>query len=655
MDPNPTPLATADHALNVLFVGGFDSTNYAYVELVHELARRGHRSTVVVEDERDSVNNKMFASAGIPVLRLSRFPLSELAGVDIVVSGPFVRERTRALFGAIHDSGKYLISLANLFSSVTMWTAPDLVITASESKFAEFARSGLAYNMVAVGNPQYDPLTRTRATRPSIGLDQIRDVLVVDQGAYPLGAVGKRQLAETLTAIAVNNPRLTLHVKPRYVPGEGGEHLHSVSDHLYNFLRDTPDNLVLMREPSILEEILPSCDAMITTWSTAHLDAVALGMPLLLIGGLDSVDVFDVRRQRVAAAYAHLETTGCVVDRRDLLTGACPFGRVSAQYADEEFYDVTSVSAPRIVAIMEAIDTAVLRRGLALAGRFQLPCAEFMEQVGSLETREAGTVADRLDRRYFRAYNTVAQTLAFDDRTLGFALDLSGMLALWDRTFGSDASTAAVDGAVREARASALRLKADYFAAHPDLVACDMFVQDAYFDWLLATGRRSELASYSGAVVAPQSLAFDRGVAALRSGRLIRAARLLTDSFDVSLREPVPVLKKDKNIRTLLSRADHSPAALAALTLLGRGQRWEALTSLDVPSRPGHEALVYHRMRALVALGRSADASATATEYAASIRDQAPQPPARGPKDLLMRCATALYRGRVRRLAKKTG
>jgi hypothetical protein len=649
MDRDPTVAAGTDGGLHVLFVGGFDSTNYAYVELVRELARRGHRSTVVVEDERDTVNNKMFASAGIPVVRLSRFPLSQLAGVDMAVSGPFVRERTKALFDAIHSRGIFLISLANLFSSVTMWTAPDLVLTASEVKFAEFEKAGLAYSMVAVGNPQYDPLVRARAARPRVKLDDIRSVLVVDQGAYPLGAVGKTQLADTLVALAVNNPRITFHVKPRYVPGEGGEHLHSVSDHLYAYLGDTPDNLVLMREPSILEEVLLKHDAMITTWSTAHLDAVALGMPLLLIGGLDSVDVFDVRRQRVDAAYAHLASTGCVVDWRKLQLGTCPFGWASAEYVAAEFYDIETPCSPRVVDLMETIERGFLRQRRFPARGYRRTCADFMDRVGTLDVWDRGTLEERQNREYDRKLNVIAQQLAFDDRMLGGVFDLSGMRAMWDRFVVGDEGPG-VENALRDARELARAVKADYFAEHPDLVGSDPFVQDAYFDWLLDTGRRDALESFAGRVVAPQSLAFDRGVAALRRGRIGRAARLLTESFAVSLRQPVPMLKKDKNIRTLLSRADHSLTAIAALVLLHRGGRYEAIASVDVPPRSGMGALLYYRMRSLVELGRPADAAVGVAEYAAATRGQAPVP-GRGIEGLVMALVRAVYAGRVRRLA----
>ena len=651
MDHPTASARIGEPRLNVLFVGGFDSTNYAYVELVHELSARGHRCTVVVENERDLINNKMFIGAGIPMVPLARYPHGDLDDVDFVVSGPFVRKQAKALFAAIYDRGKFLISFASLFSSVTMWASPDLLIATSEAKFDEFARSGLRYNMVAVGNPQYDPLVRARESRPRIDADSVRKVLVVDQGAYPLGDLGKTQLATTLVNIAKNNPGMTFHVKPRYLPDEAGDHLHAVSDHLYSYLHETPENLVLIRSSTILEELVLEYDAMITLWSTAHLDAAVLDLPMLLIGGFDSVDVFDVRKQRVAAAYDHLRDTGCLVDWREIVDRPCAFRHVSPAYTREEFFDISVPCAPRVVDLMERIEETVVGRGRTFSETFQMTYPEFMGGVGGIATVASCSEHSRLNRLLARRLNAVLQALAFDHRVMGGVLDMSGILKLWDLRLGPDASEADVDALVARAREAAMRLKQDYFESHPEEVAGDVFVQDYYFDSLLATNKYDDLLGYDGPVVAPASLAFDRGMAEVKLGHRLRGVRHLIESFDISLREPVRILKKDKNIGTLLSRADQSLRTHGILVLMAHYRRWEALAAVDVPANPGLEALVFYKMKALVALGKRSDASALYAEYAKAT---ARMPAARrraGRAQAALRTVIAWYRWRVGRFA----
>jgi len=644
-------LPSGGRRLRALFIGGYDSANYAHVELVREFAARGHSCTVVVENDKDVVNNKMFTSAGIPTTLLSRFSPADLDGVDCVFSGPFLRRQHKPLLRAIYERDTFLYSFANLFSSVTMRIAPDLVITSSQSRFEEFERNGLRYNAVAVGNPQYDPLLVARTQRERVKVESIRRVLVVDQGAYPFGETGKRQLAQTLVAMARNNPELSFAIKPRYVPNEEGEHLHSVSDHLYSYLGETPGNLTLISRPTILEELILDYDAMITTWSTAHLDAVALDLPLLLIGGLDSQDVFDVRRQRVEAAYAHLQETGCVVDWRELQSGPPPFSHVSADYANVEFYDTSVPCAPRIVDMVERIDAVLVSKGRVLCGNVQLPYSAFMDRIEQLPSCETTSTECRVGRALYRETNAAVQSLVFDNRCMGFALDMNRVLGFWNRSV-EDRSVGDVRGMVAEVRDAGARLKGEYFEAHPEEVGRDPFIQDAYFDWLLEMRRYRELHSYDGRVVAPESLAFDRGMACLRRGRVLRAARHFVDSFDRSLLKQSRELKKNKDIKVLLSRTDQYLLAHVILVVLAVYGRREALAGLDIPGRPDLDALVFYRMRALIALGRIPEAVAVHVEYSAAIEGKSAAAPRGGLEDRLLQLTIRVYRRRLRRLAR---
>jgi hypothetical protein len=655
MDDSHRP-ATSTSRLSVLFIGGFDSTNYVYVELVREFEARGHRCTVVVEDPDDAVNNKMFPAAGIVMTPLSAFSAGDLADVDVAFSGQFIRPAQRDLFDAIARGGVLLISFANLFSAVTQWAPADLVITSGESKFGEFADSGLAYRMVAIGNPQYDSLARGRERWQATRAAGIRKVLVVDQGAYPLGAQGKSQLAECLKGIAANNPGLVFHIKPRYLPDEEGEHLHKLSDHLYHYLRDVPENLVLIREPTVLEELVLEYDAMITTWSTAHLDAAVLGMPLMLIGGLDSVDVFDVRLQRVDRAYARLQETGCVVDWREAQATGGSFAQVSPAYLHREFYDAGTPCAPKVVDLVEAIDRSVLAKGRTFAGGFALGYDEFVAALGaSIETRELGSNADRLNRKLFRETNAIAQEFALLDRSMGYVFDMSEILPFWAERLGEDSTQGDIETTIRELDSSIASMKERFFRSHEDEIASDMFIQDAYFDWLYSTGRRNELFAYSGPLVAPESLEFNKGMARLKSWRLFSAAAHFVESFSISLGKPVLELRKNKNIATLLAQTDRSLPAHAVLFFLNAASRFDALASVDAPERPGFEAVVYYRLKALVALGRGEEARALHDRYLAASQVERHRPAGRVAAGALLRSVIGWYRFRLRGYARRVG
>ena len=647
------PLPTGAHRLHVLFIGGFDSTNYVYVELIREFVNRGHACTVLLENPDDAVNNGMFAKATIPVTRLADFSSDDLSWVDIAFSGQFIRRAQRRVFDAIARDGVLLISFANLFSAVTMRAPADLIITSNESKFEEFAANGLAYNMVAVGNPQYDSLVRARegwqARRPA----EIRKVLIVDQGAYPLGEEGKTQLASCIIGIASNNPDVAFHIKPRYLPDEEGEHLHRLSHHLYHYLQDAPPNLVLIREATVLEELVLDYDAMITTWSTAHLDAAVLGMPLMLIGGLDSVDVFDVRNQRVAAAYSRLEETGCVVEWTEARAGRASFATVSPAYLRHEFYDLDTPSAPSMVDLVEAIDRAVLSKNRRLAGGFELGYREFLAALeGDLETRIAGSKTDRLNRALYREINAVVQELTFQNRCMGYVFDMAEVLPFWQRRLREDSSEHDIETVLGELQTTIATIKEQFFLTHAEEVASDKFIQDAYFDWLYAAGRRKELMAYSGPVVVPESLEFNKGMVLLKRWRLFSASQHFVESFGISLAKPVQELRKDKNIAVLLSRTDRSLAAHAVLFFLNTGSKYDALASVDVPLRPGFEAVVYYQIKALIDLGRADEARDLSERYLSATQglDRSRQ---RDDPGVLLRAVISCYRLALRRYAKR--
>jgi hypothetical protein len=198
-----------------------------------------------------------------------------------------------------------------------------------------------------------------------------------------------------------------------------------------------------------------------------------------------------------------------------------------------------------------------------------------------------------------------------------------------------------------------MRLKEEYFATHPDEVGGDLFIQDAYFDWLLATQRFDQLFDYDGPLVAPQSLDFDRGMASLRKKRPFRAAHYFVDSFSVSLLQPGRLLKKDRNVRAVLSRTDRSLLNHAILFLMNHYRKYEALRALDTPDRAGLDAVVYYKMKALVAGGCPQEAKELFAEYTAAVADEPAAGGRGGLRQLALKSVTGAYRALAQRYAKR--
>jgi ribosomal protein S18 acetylase RimI-like enzyme len=138
-----------------------------------------------------------------------------------------------------------------------------------------------------------------------------------------------------------------------------------------------------------------------------------------------------------------------------------------------------------------------------------------------------------------------------------------------------------------------------------------------------------------------------------KRGHRLKAARHLIESFDLSLRKPIRVLKKDKNIRTLLSRTDQSLRTHGILFMMNHYRKYEALSLVDVPAVRGLDALVYYKMKALVALKRQDDAKALYREYAAAVARKPEMRHRPGLGQALLRRVVAVYGALARGYAKR--
>jgi hypothetical protein len=185
-------------------------------------------------------------------------------------------------------------------------------------------------------------------------------------------------------------------------------------------------------------------------------------------------------------------------------------------------------------------------------------------------------------------------------------------------------------------------MKARYFASHPDEVDADPFVQDAYFSMLCDTDQLRTLAGYSRPVVAPASLQFALGRAYAKRGRLVRSLGHVLEAFDLSLRKPIPTLRLDKNVRSLMQLSGRRIEAFGALVLMSATRRHEALAELDLPEKPGLEVVAFHKARALSALGRRSEALEVSRRFVGqSTLAENARPSA----------VRQVYRNRLRRLA----
>lgn len=533
--------------MKVGFLTGFDSTNYAYVNVIRELKARGHEAVVIVQDVTDTINLKMFSEAGIGVIAYNKITHEEFSSFDFVVTGPIRFRKYEKLYKYMESNSIITVSFATLLSSVAMRVYPDIALCLGENKFREFKDNQIKYNFIAIGNPQYDDLVGA-PTRP-----EVRKVLFLDQGAYPFGTEGKRELGRTISAIAKNNPQCEIIVKPRYIPDESGRQLHKLSEHIYDFIEEIPDNLTLLREPTILEELMKEVDAVVTLWSTAYLDAVMMDLPIVLLEGFPSQDVFDVRLKRVADAYNEIRTTGCLIDYHEVLDKPLVFKKADIEAMGREIYHYKEKSAPKVVDVFEKLYRENILLQMGILRMEPMTYRKFMDGSGKVELCDRNDLAFRRRVIFLRKFNDLMQDYVYLNRCMADAVDLGPMYRFWDMEFDADEKNVnAVRDALNEAKALHDELLAKFFTENEERAAKDPILSDYYVEWLLNGENDAKLleALDKHPKINPISTAYGRAVAAYHRADYEKAADFFEDYRRQIENVPVQYLHKSRSFNS---------------------------------------------------------------------------------------------------------
>lgn len=473
--------------LKALFVTSFDSTNYVFVNILKELEKRGHKYKLLVRDVNDELNNLMFE--GNPdIVSISSFNYDTLEEYDFVVCSPIKQRCYNKLYKEIKKRKLFIFTFSTLFSSITMRVDGDAVITIGKNKFEEFRANYLKYNMIAAGNPQYDALVENK--KAPVTNDEIKKILFIEQGAYPCGDKGKKQLADMLINMAATNPDKEIHIKPRYLLDTDSKSIHTVSEHLYNYFDFVPDNLVLINENYILEDILPEFDAMITMWSTAYIDAMAYNMPLMLIGGFDSDDVFDIRTNRVNDAYNVLKDSGVLVYFRELKDKKLEFKYVNDDFKKREFANFDKPCSPDIVDLFEKVNKELIIPDKRYTGFFETDIDGFDDMLNSTELYDVKDPDYRLWRKSYAAFNACMQEYVFINRCMGNMLDLSSCTEIMENLKVGEKIdiNAALEKQYTE-------IENAFFTNEENIkkTESDMILLDFYYDWMYRNHKFAEM------------------------------------------------------------------------------------------------------------------------------------------------------------------
>lgn len=291
--------------MKILMITLRDGQNFSLAKIADAFLQEGHEITIYAPFYAENVL-KFFDE------RIPKFPLEDLtediaAGCDIIFA---------AAAAVITLAEKNILSVHKPIITYNYQTGgteayggdfcfvPSLPTTEREhDNYMDCPRIG-------IGEPKYDRMVpkHTDAKR----------FLFIDSGHYPFGTVAKRELARTILDICRSFPDYELWIKPRFLPGD--ELItHDSKLNLYEVIQEeaegkVPENLVMLTEHRDLMELIEQCCTVICMFTSAFMGAFVAGKGLVVLDGLPSEDVYDIRLKHFNGTRSIMLGSGAVID-----------------------------------------------------------------------------------------------------------------------------------------------------------------------------------------------------------------------------------------------------------------------------------------------------------------------------------------------------
>ncbi|MEP6478806.1 MAG: DUF6716 putative glycosyltransferase [Rhodoglobus sp.] len=344
--------------MKVLGIADSDSYVKWGAAMLERMPAAWHRDLVVLRTPAlpssgqlgSALSGTRFAAEQTPVIDLAA--LSEMVAreqPDVVllsVRGPVVRVLVRMIVATMPRrpvivSGLPGISIPETLNAVYYRSQVDYFVLHSKREVAAFAaladRLGVGQDFGLASLP-FLPPRRTAAPRGD-------DIVFAAQAKVPRALEQRQDVVRWLAETARRNPHRRVVIKLRGIVGEAQTHSEKYPyDVLVDELEERPENLVVSTGP--MSQSLDRAAALVTVSSTAAIEAIAIGVPVL------ALDDFGVSANLINVVF---EDSGLLANSAALMAGE--FSEPSERWLDENYFH-----APTDETWLTGIEAAVLRR-----------------------------------------------------------------------------------------------------------------------------------------------------------------------------------------------------------------------------------------------------------------------------------------------------
>jgi hypothetical protein len=269
--------------------------------------------------------------------------------VLLSVRGPVVRVLVRAIDSATANrpfivSGLPGISIPETLLALYYRSQVDLIVLHSKCEIAAFQALAKQWDIeqdFALATLPF--LSRTHGTATGG-----QDIVFAAQAKVPAGLPEREQLIGWLVETARKHPNHRVVLKLRGSNTEAQTHSERYPlDELLKSVPDAPANLVVSL--GSMANHLDHAAALVTVSSTATIEAIALGVPVL------ALDDFGVTPKLINTVFEH---SGILASSTDLIAG-------NYRHPDEHWLDENYFHDPSAENWVFSIEAGVLRRSVA--------------------------------------------------------------------------------------------------------------------------------------------------------------------------------------------------------------------------------------------------------------------------------------------------
>ncbi len=293
--------------MNILVIASADATNLSIENIIKEFVRRNHKVEVYGMFD-DYKSNRMFINMELPVHQINELTTDIIAKYDIAFCGT---DAMRVLRWADIYVFNYNFIFINRWPS----EGSDFMFTICKERFSPM-RMEEDCSVMPIGDPKGDFLEKKSDKN-------FQKILYIDAGHFPFGKKGKYQIANMLLDICNNFPEYEIVVKPRWLRAD--TNITHRSTHLYLIIDEltggnVPNNLKLLDRHLDLAELIDDSICVITTSYSTYLDVALRGKNVLIVGGLDSEEQYEMRKNVTMREMTELAAnTGCLVNYKEII------------------------------------------------------------------------------------------------------------------------------------------------------------------------------------------------------------------------------------------------------------------------------------------------------------------------------------------------